>query len=110
MPRAVVSPKVWDRHTIYAEIRRRGENLKSLAKKNGLGANALSVALSVPFPKGEHIIAEFLGVTVEALWPDRVHERRLRIARQLGIEASEVPGIPDTRFAGGRRAGRQRTA
>lgn len=110
MRRPAVSPMVWDRHTIYAEIRRRGETLTSLAKKNGLRSNGLSVALSTPFPKAEHVIADFLGVSVEDLWPDRVLERRQRIARQLGIEASDVPGVPDTRHPHTRRAGRQRVA
>lgn len=58
------APKVWDRHAINAEIRRRGMTLTGIARDAGLyssccrqgllgqsitGAKAIAVALDVPF-------------------------------------------------------------
>lgn len=63
--------RVWDRHEIMAEVRRRGSNLRQLALEAGLSEGACRKALAVPLPAGEAAIADFLGVTVHELWPDR---------------------------------------
>ena len=61
----------WDRHSIMAEVRRRGSNLRRLALEAGLSESTCRKALAVPMPAGEVAIAEFLGLTVQELWPDR---------------------------------------
>lgn len=63
--------RAWDRHSIMAEVRRRGSNLRQLALEAGLSESACRKALAVPLPAGEAAIADFLGVTVHELWPDR---------------------------------------
>lgn len=63
--------RVWDRHEIMAEVRRRGSNLRKLALDAGLSESACRKALGTPLPAGEAAIADFLGVTVHELWPDR---------------------------------------
>lgn len=61
----------WDRHAIMAEVRRRGSNLRKLALEAGLSESACRKALAVPLPAGEAVIAGFLDVSVQELWPDR---------------------------------------
>lgn len=64
-------PRVWDRHEIMAEIRRRGSSLRAVSLEAGLSESTCRKALAVPMPSGEAAIADFLGVTVHELWPDR---------------------------------------
>lgn len=62
---------VWDKHSIKAEVHRRGETLKSLAIKADVTPSLCRVALIRPSPLGEAIIAEFLGIDRSVLWPSR---------------------------------------
>lgn len=64
-----MSPK-WDKHSILAEIHRRGETLSSMERKNNLKPG-LWVVFQKPFPKAEGFISLFLGVPLHELWPDR---------------------------------------
>ena len=60
----------WDRHSIKAEIYRRGENLTSLAERHGYSPNAVRHVLSgYRWPAVEKIIADFIEVPVEHLFP-----------------------------------------
>lgn len=61
----------WDRHAIMAEIRRRGSSLRQIAVEAGLSPSACSKAFTQTFPAAEVAIAQFLGLTVQELWPDR---------------------------------------
>ncbi len=63
--------RVWDRHAIMAEVRRRGSNLRKVALAAELSESTCRKALCEPQPAGEAAIADFLGVTVHELWPDR---------------------------------------
>lgn len=65
------APRVWDRHEIMAEVRRRGSNLRRISLAAGLSESTCRKALQEPQPAGEAVIADFLGVTVQELWPDR---------------------------------------
>ena len=58
----------WDRHSILAEINRRGETLASLERFYSLPPNTLSVALCRPFPKAESYFSQFLGVPTKKLF------------------------------------------
>ena len=64
-------PRKWDRHSILAEINRRGETFVSLEERYGLPPSSLAVALTRPFPKAEKVISDFLGVSVKALFAYR---------------------------------------
>jgi Ner family transcriptional regulator len=70
----------WDRHEILAQVRRRGLTLSKLSRRAGWQPNTLNAALERPWPKGEKIIADALGLTVEDIWPSRVERRRQRAA------------------------------
>ncbi len=61
----------WDRHSIRAEINRRGETLASLERRYGLPSNILSVALCRPYPKAESYLSRFLGVSASKLFSYR---------------------------------------
>ncbi|HFD0411818.1 helix-turn-helix domain-containing protein [Escherichia coli] len=65
----------WHRADIVAEIRKRGWSLRRLSLHVGKSPWYLNNALNRPWPKGEHIIAEFLGVSPEDIWPSRYNNR-----------------------------------
>jgi len=64
--------KKWDRHAIIAEVHRRGETLANLSRHAGIYPTGMSCMLSGRrWPKAEKALAQFLGVPVEELFPDR---------------------------------------
>ena len=64
--------KDWHRADIVAAVRRAGWSLRKLALAHGYKqATTLSVALDRPWPKGERIIAEAIGVDPATIWPSR---------------------------------------
>jgi len=65
---------VWDRHSIKAEIERRGKTLTQLALDAGEPECTCRAALSRTYRKGERIIARFLGIPASHLWPARYHK------------------------------------
>ncbi len=88
-------PRVWDRHDIMAEIRRRGSSLRAVSLDAGLSESTCRKALAVPLPAGEAAIAAFLGVTVQELWPDRypslpasTHENATNGAREASLNGA----------------------
>nr|ELR5130232.1 helix-turn-helix domain-containing protein [Providencia rettgeri] len=46
-------------------------SLSQISRSAGLNSSTLNNALSRRWPKGERIIAEFLGVPAEEIWPSR---------------------------------------
>lgn len=78
----------WDRHSIKAELARRGYTLTSLALDNGLHESACRRALHSSCLPGAQVIAKVLGVPVQELWPDRYLQRRRHIATPVGPTAS----------------------
>lgn len=80
---------------IKAEIRARGTTLRDLSIASGLHPEAISRAVRQPWPAVEKIIADFLGIPPEQLWPDRyapegVSTRRLRAPKyRRGLEPSQ---------------------
>lgn len=72
MARAESSPaeaEGWHQQDILAAIRKRGETVASLNRDNGFKPGVLRSAFYKRWPKGQQIIANFLGVPVEELWP-----------------------------------------
>lgn len=65
--------------SIVAELHRQGMTLTELAKRNGLPAGACRKVRSQPHYKAQQVIAEFLGVKPEALWPERYPKGKPRI-------------------------------
>lgn len=61
----------WDRHSIKAEVARRGSTLTRVALEAGLEESACRRALIRRFYRGEVALANFLGVPLIELWPER---------------------------------------
>lgn len=74
------APRTWHVEQIKAAVRMRGLTLKELSLINGLPPAACSFALNYPHQSAEKVIAEFLGVPLYELWPDRwtADGRRIR--------------------------------
>ncbi|MEX0745286.1 MAG: helix-turn-helix transcriptional regulator [Phycisphaeraceae bacterium] len=66
------SLKDWHRADIVAEIRKAGWSLRKLATHHGYASpTTLTNALERPWPKGERLIADAIGVAPAMIWPSR---------------------------------------
>lgn len=63
--------KGWHPEEIKAAIRMRGKTMSQLSVVNGYHESALRQVLRKPWPAIERIVAEFLGVEPQEIWPDR---------------------------------------
>jgi len=63
----------WHSEDVKAAVRKRGHTLVSLARKNRLSDSYLRNTLMRPLYRGEQIIARFVGVPAELIWPERYH-------------------------------------
>lgn len=70
--------KDWHRNEIICAIRMAGGSVASLSRAHGLAEGTLANALNRPWPKGELIIANAIGVSPEQIWPSRFLARRER--------------------------------
>lgn len=61
----------WHKAYIVAAIQAGGTTLRKLSAEHGYAPGTLAVALHTPWPKGERIIADYIGVPPNKLWPDR---------------------------------------
>lgn len=61
----------WHPEDIKAAIRKRGMTTSQLSRSNGLAESTLRNVFRHHWPKGEKIIAEFLGLTPRDIWPSR---------------------------------------
>ncbi|WCH28244.1 helix-turn-helix domain-containing protein [Aeromonas salmonicida] len=65
------STKNWHRADILAAIKKKGGTLAQLSRTNGLHERTLYNALERHWPKGEQIIADYIGVASHIIWPER---------------------------------------
>lgn len=72
-PTKKTSPQDWHPADIVAAIRKRGMSLRKLSVARGLGPGTLQAAIYAPYIRGQAIIAEFLGVEPQEIWPSRYH-------------------------------------
>lgn len=91
----------WHKEDIKAAIRKRGVTLEDLALANGYARSTVRATLIQPSPNVQALIAEFLGVTPQEIWPSRYEadgtprrsnrrKSRPRIVRrhcQIGVDA-----------------------
>ncbi|MTC58511.1 transcriptional regulator [Providencia rustigianii] len=61
----------WHPADIIAAVRKKGSTLSAISRSVGLNSSTLNNALSRRWPKGERIIADFLEITPEEIWPSR---------------------------------------
>lgn len=64
----------WHPADIVAGLRKKGTSLAAESRKAGLSSSTLANALTRPWPKGELIIADALGVSPWIIWPSRYHD------------------------------------
>lgn len=80
----------WHKEDVKAEIRKRGSTMASLARKNGYkNPRTFSNVFAARYPKVERIIAEFLGVTPDVIWPSRYQSQAIGIppSKPASLEA-----------------------
>ena len=65
------SKKNMHRAYIIAAIREKGSTLAQLSIDAGLHPRTLGNALESKYPKGEKIIADFIGIPPQEIWPER---------------------------------------
>lgn len=63
----------WQPIQIVAAVRMRGYSLQKISREQHLHVSAVGQAMYRPYPKSERIIADFLGVTPQTIWPSRYH-------------------------------------
>ncbi|TPG64949.1 transcriptional regulator [Ewingella americana] len=61
----------WHPADIIAALHKKGTTLAALSRQSGLSSSTLSNALSRPWPKGELLIANAIGVRPAEIWPQR---------------------------------------
>lgn len=61
----------WHKEDIKAAIRKRGMNMVTLAIQYGVQPSLVRNCLGRPLISGERVIADFLGVPLHELWPER---------------------------------------
>ena len=65
-------PQDWHRADIVAALRKKGWSLRRLSAHFGyLSPGTLTHALDRPWPKGEFLIAQTLGIEPQTIWPSR---------------------------------------
>ncbi|ELJ8739046.1 helix-turn-helix domain-containing protein [Vibrio cholerae] len=64
------------RADIIAALKKKGISMSALSRDNGLASTTLANALERPWPKGERIIAEALGMQPCEIWPSRYLDLR----------------------------------
>jgi len=90
--------KGWHNADIIAGLRKKGTNMAALSRANGLSSSTLANALTRPWPKGEYLIAEALGVHPAEIWPGRyigedgvvVERRRLFRGIKKSVETDTI--------------------
>jgi len=61
----------WHHEEVKAQIRKRGITMKNLSEIHGYKEDACRRAIKQPWPAVERIIADFLGLKPQAIWPSR---------------------------------------
>ncbi|MFB1117539.1 helix-turn-helix domain-containing protein [Dickeya dadantii] len=64
----------WHPADIIAALRKKGTSLSAVSREAGLSSSTLANALYRPWPKGELLIANALGVKPEEIWPSRYYD------------------------------------
>lgn len=61
----------WHRAEIICALRVKGTTLQRLSRQNNYHTNSLNMTLGRPWPKGERIIADAIGIDATQIWPSR---------------------------------------
>ncbi|MBV8044621.1 helix-turn-helix transcriptional regulator [Pluralibacter sp.] len=61
----------WHPADIIAALRKKKTSLSAQSRLAGLSSSTLANALTRPWPRGEKLIADALGISPEIIWPSR---------------------------------------
>ncbi|QSB02677.1 helix-turn-helix domain-containing protein [Methylomonas sp. EFPC1] len=61
----------WHPADIIAALRKAGWSLRQLSLHYKLSAGTLKVAIQMPYPNGERLIAAAIGLKPQDIWPSR---------------------------------------
>ena len=82
------APRDWHRADIKAALEKQGWTLRQLSLHHLYAGKSLATALAKPWPRGEGIIAEAIGVPAQRIWPTRYNKdgtpKSVRGERGLG--------------------------
>ncbi|MBA5201395.1 helix-turn-helix domain-containing protein [Pectobacterium aroidearum] len=82
---AIKNTEDWHKADIIAALRKKGTTVTEVSRNAGLSSTTLANALSRPWPKGEYLIAQVIGVAPEEIWPSRYFEDGILIDRKKKI-------------------------
>lgn len=80
----------WHPADIIAALHKKGTSLAALSRDSGLSSSTLANALSRPWPKGELLIAQAIGVTPSEIWPQRYFTENGRLIVKVMRNKSKV--------------------
>lgn len=63
----------WHKADIICGLWKLGSSVQQVSRENHYANGSLRLALRMPWPKAERLIAEALGTTPEKIWPSRYH-------------------------------------
>ncbi|MGI4356058.1 helix-turn-helix transcriptional regulator [Klebsiella pneumoniae] len=61
----------WHPADIIAGLKKKGTSLAAVSRSAGLSSSTLANALLRPWPKGEKLIADAMGISPEIIWLSR---------------------------------------
>ncbi|WP_159872582.1 MULTISPECIES: helix-turn-helix transcriptional regulator [unclassified Raoultella] len=61
---------------IIAQLKKRNLSLAAVSRQAGLSSSTLANTLARPWPKGEFLIAQALGIDPAEIWPSRYYDRQ----------------------------------
>lgn len=64
----------WHRADIIAALHKKNLTMTALSRQAGLSDSTLANTFYRPWPKGEQLIANALGMDPAVLWPSRYHD------------------------------------
>lgn len=77
----------WHRADIVAAVKKTGWSLSALSLHLGYARTTLSCTLDRHWKKGEHIIAEVIGVPPQTIWPSRYAAKHKTPVRKTIVSA-----------------------
>jgi Ner family transcriptional regulator len=88
MSKTSVSPIDMHPADVLALVKKRGGSLAGLSRHHDLASNTLRNALyREDYPRGEKIIAEFLDMEPQDIWPERYAKRTTKSSVYIGTSS-----------------------
>jgi Ner family transcriptional regulator len=85
--------KDWHPADIISGLRKKGTSMAAISREAGLAPSTLANVLKRPWPKGEFLLAEALGVHPSKIWPSRYFDAKgKKIDRSVRVRQKFLPG------------------